>query len=520
MRGFSDPFFGYSFILRTLLYGVIPAFGVWQFFRFKRAIHIFQLESYKRHWFTRWCKENPRRALFLSAPEDPKKPLVMTGRAWRMLASGIVISIFGVLLPSAFAHLALGGAPMDIIIFVVMITLIFLFTWRVVLLADIVMAPIQKAINGRFLRRAGRKLTDLGPVVIGVTGSYGKTSTKMAIASLLGAPTEVLATPGSFNTPLGVSRTINENLSPSHRYFVVEMGARQQGDIKELSEMVHPTIGVLTAIGPAHLESFGSLEAVRRAKTELIDALGSGGTAILNVDDPTVREVADGYAGPASVVRYGLDLAGKPDVTAHDLLVVADGTAMTLFDSRSGAGLPVRTKLLGRHAVGHILAGLAVAIALGRRLEDLRSLVESLEPVEHRLQIIKGAGGVTVIDDAYNSNPLGADAALEVLAHMPGGKKIVVTPGMVELGTEQAAANQAFGRRAAEVADVLFVVAKLNRQALSQGARSAGSDCTVIEVDSLAAATQRFPEFVRSGDIVLFENDLPDQYEDHGPTGS
>ena len=514
MRGFTDPFFGYSFILRTLLYVVIPAFGVWQFFRLKRAIHIFQLESYKRHWFTRWCKENGRRALFLAAPEDPKKPLVMTGRAWRMLVTGLVISIFGILLPSAFAHLILGGAPMDIITFVLMITLLFFFTWRVLLLADVLMTPVQKAINAGFLRRAGAKLQRVAPVVIGVTGSFGKTSTKMAIAALVGAPDEVLATPGSFNTPLGVSRTINEALDDTHRFFVVEMGARQTGDIKELAEMVKPRIGVLTAIGPAHLESFGSIEGVRRAKTELIEALGPDGTAVLNVDDPIVREVADGYKGPAAVVRYGLDAAARPDVTAHDLLVVPDGTAMTVFDTRNGAGLPVTLKLLGRHAVGHVLSGVAVATTLGRSLEELKGAIEKIEPVEHRLQIIRGAGGVTVIDDAYNSNPSGADAALEVLQHMPGGKKIVVTPGMVELGDEQAAANEAFGRRAAEVADVLFIVARLNRAALSKGALSAGTSCEVIEVDSLSQATARFPEFVRSGDIVLFENDLPDQYED------
>jgi len=513
LRGFVDPFFGYSFILRFLLYVVIPAFGVWQYFRLRRAIHVFQLESYKRHWFTRWCKENGRLALFLKAPADPKKPLAMTGRAWRMLITGLVLSIFSVLLSAAFAHLVLGGAPLDIITFVGVITLVFFGTWRVLLLADILMSPVQKMINNGFLRSASRKLQEVNPLVVGVTGSYGKTSTKMAVAALLGAPEEVLATPGSFNTTLGVSRTINEQLAPQHCFFVVEMGARQTGDIAELSAMVKPSIGVLTAIGPAHLETFGSIEGVRRAKSELIQALGAGGTAVFNVDDLTVREVADGYNGPAEAMRFGLDPAGNPDVTARDLLVLEDGTALTVVDTRTGEGLPVRTQILGRHAVGHILAAVAVALACGRALKDLGGSIADLEPVEHRLQIIKGAGGVTVIDDAYNSNPAGADAALEVLEHMPGGKKIVVSPGMVELGDAQESSNRAFGRRAAEVADVFFVVARMNRQALADGARSAGSECQIIEVDSLAQATQRFPEFVRSGDIVLFENDLPDQYE-------
>jgi UDP-N-acetylmuramoyl-tripeptide--D-alanyl-D-alanine ligase len=355
-------------------------------------------------------------------------------------------------------------------------------------------------------------LDEIGPTVIGVTGSYGKTSTKAAIAHLLGPPDEVRATPGSFNTPLGVSRTINEDLEAGHRWFVVEMGARQEGDVAEICRFVSPTIGVLTAIGPAHLESFGSIEGVRRAKSELIQSLPPDGYAVMNVDDELVRGVAD-QTTSTNVIRYGIGQDPHPDVGAQDLLVTATGTAMTIVDRRTGDRLPVQTKLLGRHAVGHVLAAVAVAIAAGRSLADLKAPIESLEPVEHRLQIIPGAGGVTVIDDAYNSNPSGAAAALDVLELMPGRRKVVVTPGMVELGEQQRSANEEFGRRAAAVADTLIVVARLNRDAIVAGALSAGTEVDVIVVDSLAAATERMKGVLASGDVVLFENDLPDQYE-------
>ncbi|MGH2754576.1 MAG: UDP-N-acetylmuramoyl-tripeptide--D-alanyl-D-alanine ligase [Actinomycetota bacterium] len=507
----ADPFTGYSVILRVLIYGVIPAFTAWQFIRLRRALHVFQLESYKRHWFRRWCAENTRRALFLRRTSDAKKPLVMTGRAWRMVVTATILSLLAILVPSAAAHL-LGGAPYDLITAAVTMAAVFWFAPQILVAADVLMTPVQNAVNGRFLKAATGKLRDFAPTVVGVTGSFGKTSTKVAVARLLGAPAEVLATPGSFNTPLGVSRTINEDLERGHRWFVVEMGARQEGDVAEICAFVDPTIGVLTSIGPAHLESFGSLEAVRRAKYELIHSLPSSGTAVMNVDDEDVRRAADS-TDTVEVIRYGIDESGIPNVTARDLMITERGTALTIVDRRSGAQVPVQTRLLGRHAVGHVLAGVAVALASGRSLDELTDAIESLEPVEHRLQIIPGAGGVTVIDDAYNSNPSGAAAAIEVLERMPGRRKVVVTPGMVELGDLQATANEEFGRRAALTADTLIVVAPLNRDAIVSGAKSVRSDVELIIVDSLKEATARLRDVLGAGDVVLFENDLPDQYE-------
>jgi UDP-N-acetylmuramoyl-tripeptide--D-alanyl-D-alanine ligase len=356
------------------------------------------------------------------------------------------------------------------------------------------------------------KLVKVAPVVVGVTGSFGKTSTKFAIQRLLdGGEGIALATPGSFNTPLGVSRTINEQLGAQHGFFVVEMGAYGEGEIAELCRFVHPTVGVLTAIGPAHLDRFGSMDAIRRAKYEIVTSLPAGGTAVMNVDDPEVRSLADATTG-VTVVRYGVDPVGAPHVTASDIAVTPGGASFVIADTRTDTSLRVSTKLLGSYSIGHVLAAVAVAMTAGRQLADLQGAIESLEPVEHRLQLLHGAGGVTVIDDAYNSNPNGAAAALEVLSAMPARRRVVVTPGMIELGERQFDENQRFGARAAAVADVLIVVAKTNRAAISAGALSAGG-AEVVTVDSLAQATERLPSILGEGDVVLFENDLPDHYE-------
>lgn len=506
---FDDPFTGYSFVLRTIVYAIVPAFTAFQFVRLRRALHVFQLEAYKRPNFRRWLARNRAKARFL-APSTAKKPLVMTGRAWRILVTATLLSLLGILLPSAAAHLLLGGAPADLITWAV--TTAALFVWGPLLIpaSDWLLAPVQAAVNARYLRRARRKLKDVGPVVVGVTGSYGKTSTKFAVGRLLGSEEEVLVTPGSYNTTMGVVRAINEGLDDRHRFFVVEMGARQRGDIAEIGRLVGHEIAVLTAIGTAHLESFGSRDAIKKGKLEIVDTLRTGGTAVVNSDDPTIRGLGDELAG-VDVVRYGLDAAGSPDVTATDVEVTRAGTALTVVDRRSGDSVAVRTRLLGRHSIGHVLAGVAVALRAGRTLEDLRAPIAALAPVEHRLQLIEAPGGVTVLDDAFNSNPEGAAAALEVLGSMPARQRIVITPGIVELGELQHQANEELGRTAAEVADLLIVVARLNRAAIVAGAR--GGKAQVVTVGSLDEATKELAKVVGSGDVVLFENDLPDQYE-------
>lgn len=480
------------------LIALTTLFAVYQFIRLRRALHVFQLEGYKRRRFLDWCTGQPKRALFLTA-DTTKKPLMMTGRAWRISVTATALSIAAVLVSTPF-----GPA-----IWAVATSIVFVGAPYVLVAADAALTPVQSVINERYLRAARAKLGEVKPLVVGVTGSFGKTSTKFAIAGLIG-PSETFATPGSYNTPLGVCRAINEGLEQHHRFLIVEMGAYREGEIAELCRFVKPTIGVLTAIGPAHLERFGSLEAIKAAKYELVASLPVDGTAVMNVDDSEVRALVEATHVP--VIRYGLDPEGRPDVTAIDPDMGAASTRFTVV--ARGESVPVSTRLVGRHAIGHVLAGVAVALAAGRRLAELETAISELAPVEHRLQVIEGAGGITVIDDAYNSNPHGAAAALDLLKSIPGERKVVVTPGMIELGELQYEANLRFGESAARVADTIIVVARVNRDALVAGAKKGDGTATVVTVDSLAEASETLNSLLQPGDVVLFENDLPDQYED------
>jgi UDP-N-acetylmuramoyl-tripeptide--D-alanyl-D-alanine ligase len=435
----------------------------------------------------------------------------MTGRAWRILILALVLTLVLVLVPAALVHLWVG-TPFDLITWALSTAVAWIGVPVLLVAADFVLAPVQAAINSAFRSRAQAKLRAVDPLTIGVTGSFGKTSVKMAIAGLVGPVGDAFPTPGSYNTPMGVCRAINEGLLDTHRFFIVEMGAYKEGDVAELCSFVGPRIGVLTAIGPAHLERFGSIPAIRRAKYEIVTGLPRDGTAVMNVDDPEVRDLADSTTS-VEVVRYGLDPSGAPRITAIDIETSPGGTRFTLRDEHDLVEVKARTTLLGRHALGHVLAGVAVARVVGRTLEELVEPISKLQAPDHRLKILTGTGGVTVIDDAFNSNPDGAAAALEVLDAMPARRKVVVTPGMIELGPLQPEANEEFGRQAAQTADLLIVVAKVNREAIVTGAKSAVSSAEVVTVDSLEEATAALNKHLSSGDVVLFENDLPDQYE-------
>jgi UDP-N-acetylmuramoyl-tripeptide--D-alanyl-D-alanine ligase len=292
------------------------------------------------------------------------------------------------------------------------------------------------------------------------------------------------------------------------------MGAYRRGEVRDMARLVRPKIGVLTAIGPQHLERFGSIETIETAKFELLQALPADGIAVVNNDDPRVRRLADGLRGP-EVCRYGLDSsAGDLDLTAEEIEHGPEGLTFTLVD-RDGKRFTVKTRLIGLHNVSNILAAASVARAADVSLREIAGAIGRLQPVPHRLEVHTGADGVTIIDDAYNSNPVGAAGALAALAEFKTGRRILVTPGMVELGVEQDARNEEFGAAAAKVCDYVILVGKNQTAAIRRGLFGAGFDAAkAISVRNLNDGLEAMKGIVRAGDVVMFENDLPDLYEE------
>jgi UDP-N-acetylmuramoyl-tripeptide--D-alanyl-D-alanine ligase len=268
----------------------------------------------------------------------------------------------------------------------------------------------------------------------------------------------------------------------------------------------------LTAIGPQHLERFKTIDSIQRTKYELIEALPSSGVAIFNNDDPRCRALAD-HTTQVPVMRYGLDTSAPAlDVWAENMAMTPEGLSFTIAD-KQGQRVDVQTVLLGRHNILNILGASCAALALGMSIADLAKAIRTLPPVPHRLQIIDNGGGVTVIDDSYNANPIGALAALEVLGSFRTGQRILVTPGLVELGPLEAQLNEELGAQAAEVCDYIVLVGVERTKPLLAGLQRKNFPPDHIRVvRDLKAATLVIPTIVGVGDTVLFENDLPDQY--------
>ena len=475
-------------------------------------LHIFQLNSYKPHEQRAWFKKN-----FLPAFVGRNLGVLLT--PWLILFCGKVGMVLSILLFALTAYLGRPRKAKKPLVYtarvkrmLVSFGLLALLTAVLALLIPTVTAgplriPLGLGIVLWYIHDAERMLKEMPALkVVGITGSYGKTSVKFFLRKLLSAKFNVLMTPESYNTTMGVVKTVRTSLRPTHEIFLCEMGARNVGDIKEICDIVHPGFGVLTSIGPQHLESFKSIDNVIKTKFELRDALPADGTVFLNWDNEYIR--SQDPARPA--VKYGT-LREDADYFARDIRVSAEGSSFTI--TRDGVDYRFTTRLIGAHNVLNITGAIAAANTLGVPMADLIPQVRQLESVPHRLQLIRG-GSSLIIDDAYNSNPSGAKAALDTLAQFDG-VKILVTPGMVELGAKQEELNRAFGRQAAAVCDYAVLVGERQAVPIKAGLLDEGYPENRIFVEHDLTAALKTVENIRAGDkqkVVLLENDLPDNY--------
>lgn len=384
-------------------------------------------------------------------------------------------------------------------------------------LANLIMYPVEAGFRTMFIRRARHTLHKAGPVVIGITGSYGKTSTKEYLAHILNGRYRVLATPKSYNTLMGVCLVINSDLASgeTYDYFIVEMGAYVEGEIRRICELTRPQISILTSVGPQHLERFGSIEATARAKYEIIEALPPDGVGVFNWDNHYVRTLYEkGYPENRIAVTWeNADHATKLHFLARNIRQTVDGLEFDVIDTQASEQQRFTTHLLGQHNVTNILLAAAVARRLGMSLTEVAVRVASLEPAEHRLQRKVLPGGITVIDDAYSANPVGAQNVLDVLALHHNGRRVLITPGIVELGPLQDQENHKLGLRAAQVCTDIVLVGIEQTRPIQKGVREAGFDDDHLWVfDTRDEAIAWFNRELKEGDTVLFLNDLPDTY--------
>lgn len=437
-----------------------------------------------------------------------KKPLVFTNRAKRIYAVATMIAValicccgYGFSKGEINSILSACGTAAFAL---------YLGSHIIMHVANVVLAPVEKHINKGYYNDAARILASMPDLkIIGITGSYGKTSTKHYLHRILSEKYDVLMTPGSYNTTLGVIRTIREYLKPYNEVFIVEMGAKQQGDIKEICDLVKPYMGIVTAVGEQHLESFKSIENVQRTKFELIDALPQNGVGIVNDDFPYV---ANRKVDNVECIRYAVNETKNATYTAKDIVYDETGTQFTIVGG--GKELRLHTRLVGECNISNLIVAVIIALRLDVPDEKIRYAVEKIEQVEHRLNLKRTPGGITIIDDAFNSNPTGSKMAMDVLSRFNKGKRIVITPGMIELGDKQYELNEALGVKIAECADVAIIVGEYNKEALLNGIKQGKMNKeNVHAVASFNDAQRVLASIAKAGDTVLYENDLPDTFK-------
>ena len=318
---------------------------------------------------------------------------------------------------------------------------------------------------------------------------------------------KVCASPSSYNTPLGIAKTILSNLSENDEVFIAEMGAKQIFDIKELCEIVEPKIGLITGVGNQHLLTFGSVENIVKTKGELAEFVSqTKGKLFVNVDSELSKKLAENYS-KAITTSIGVS---SGDMFVQNIKTTSKGSTFELV--AKGEVQKCETILLGEHNISNILIASRVAFEMGVSLKEISAGIKKLHTIQHRLEIVKSSSTYTIIDDAYNSSVEGSKASLNVLSKF-AGSKFVITPGLVELGDEQYNSNFEFGKNMAEVCDYVIVDYASNFKAISEGLKSANFDENkIIQVANLTQAVELLNKLAKKDDVVLFENDLPDNY--------
>ena len=517
-----------------ILFAVI-GYGIYAYALYFDAVSAFQQFGYKRKKWLEWLKIHREKLLIRSVIAIlPFIFLSIEKEIFRFDDKGYLVFIYLIIIICLYVHLStfkikvkakftkrliresalalvlftISGCLTDYVLRLILnnsacYSYLYIFIFPAFLvLSDIIFSPYEKWLYSHYIGRCKKKLcSDSNLIKIGVTGSFGKTSVKEFLAEMLKYDYKVYATPKSYNTPLGICLSVKD-MPENCEVFIAEMGAKRLGDVKELADIVQPQMGIITAIGSQHLETFGSLENVKNAKYELIEGLQGDGVAIFSIETPEIKELYD--RTKCRKISVGIN---KGDVYCKDISINGGNTEFVLVIK--GKNYAASTKLIGKHNLLNIALAAAAASELGVSGDRIVSAVRRLKPPKHRLEVIETSSGVTVIDDGYNANPEGIRSAAEAIKSF-SGKKFAVVAGLVECGEYAEKLNAEAGECLGGAVDMLIAVG-VNSDYILSGANK--TDCETVAVKNLDDAKSILKSKVMRGDVVIFINDLPDIYE-------
>lgn len=435
--------------------------------------------------------------------EQVKKPLKITFRIKRLIFTCLIFYIIVFTLYFTVFN-------KNLLILTILLVLMNVLAYIKVYFAYLINLPIETLTYNYYKNKAYKKISSFNTISVGVTGSYGKTSSKNILNDILNKKYIVYASPGNFNTPLGLMKTINNYLDKFDEIFIPEISACKVGEIKKSCDFIKPKYGIITNIGLAHLDTFKTEENIQKTKFELIESLPSDGLGVLNLDDPKQKSYK--IKNNCRIKWVGIDNQDG-DCYAFNIKYTNKGTTFDCKFKDDGKVVNFETKLFGKPNIYNILAGLMIAKDLGLTYEEMKNGVYSIKAIEHRLEL-KKYKNVTIIDDAYNSNPVGSKMALDVLNLMPG-MKIVVTPGMIELKEKQYDLNKKFGEYISDCADYVILVGKKQTVPIYDGLiESKYNKEKIFIINDVKDAFPLIDKLKDNDTYVLLENDLPDLFNE------
>lgn len=474
-------------------------------------IYLLQLENFNLQRFIRAAVRD-----CFSPPAELRKPITWTAKITITVSLALITSI-GVVGLAGWWLSALFSSPvvgwLSAVILLSVLAVLFFIPLTV---ATVLLLPVDWLIRFIIRRRAIWKVSRLEDLtIIGVTGSYGKTTMKQTLFTLLDGPVNAVATSESHNTPVAVSRSVLADVDESTDVFIVEMGAYGRGDIAALCAITPPDISILTGINEAHLERFGSLENTIQAKFEIVTEADPEAKVILNADDKLVRNNFTDFTADKTVQFYSAKNHDRCQYEVYDKRFHEDGTGISFRVKKDDDPLGyVKVNHLADYIIGNIIAGLCVGDLLGIDQERILKQAHNITPAEHRLQPIQRTrGNVLVIDDSYNGNPDGAQAAIDVLEKFIGRRTIYVTPGLVEMGDRAEEVHKKIGQRLAAVVDVVVLVETSVTDWIKEGLESAAFGGELHTFESPQAMHENISDILHTGDVLLFQNDWPENYQ-------
>lgn len=521
-----------------LLFVLLVVYSLFTFISTKKAIHMFQQNRYEIGRFRQWQKHNVTQTYplyvmiswFIIAVvsliikpftlrafliimvlglqtinilnknkyKTVIKPLVYTSRVKRQIFTFAIIYLIFIMLSILFID--------NYFVYILALFAFDIYQMHIISLVSIINSPLENMFKHRFMNKAQKKLQhNKFTTTIGITGSYGKTSSKNIINDVLSKRFYCLATPASYNTPLGISITLNDSLLPIHEMFICEMGADKVGEITELFNFVKPTVGVVTSIGEQHLMTFKSLENIINEKMQMVELMDADGLVVLNRDEKYIREY--NITSQAKQVWYGIE--HDADIMASDIEYSKDGSKFKV--KIENEYYDFETKLLGLHNIYNILSAIAIGRHFKVSIKDLQIAIKQLHFIPHRLEV-KKQNDYTIIDNAFNSNPVSSKMSLDVLSRMPN-KRICITPGMIDLGVKQDFYNKEFGKYFIDRCDFVILVGRKQTKAIYEGLEESGYNMKNVQVVNKIYDAYNFLATIKEPDCyVLLENDLPDAF--------